>query len=55
MKILSFIGKNDKEAENVCFAALNHRVKFQIEVCNFTNWLFEPCGKFILSLESNSK
>ena len=42
-----FLGKNDKEAENVSFSALTHRVKFQLEICNFTNWLFEPCGKYI--------
>ena len=41
-----FLGKNDKEAENVSFSALTHRVKFQLEICNFTNWLFEPCGKY---------
>ena len=40
-----FLGKNDK-AENVAFSALTHRVKFQLEICNFTNWLFEPFGKY---------
>jgi len=42
-------GKSEKEAENVCFASLSHRVKFQLEVCNFTNWLFEPCSTVVRS------